>query len=164
VASDAFADAWISANRAAHAGLVAALTGQTGEGITIENDTVSINLGPFIQVVKQRLIDRGFELANRIPDVNPSFVLVQSDAIARARDAFNFLSPDSGRAERGYRLATRGAEKAGFRTGPVGAWVYTYKRVLWIVVIAIAALVLVFWDQPTGRVIIGITLACWLRW
>ena len=92
VASDAFADAWISANRAAHAALVAALTGQTGEGITIENDTVSINLGPFIQVVKQRLIDRGFELASRIPDVNPSFVLVQSDAIARARDAFNLLN------------------------------------------------------------------------
>ena len=92
VASDAFADAWISANRAAHAALVAALTGQTGEGITIENDTVSINLGPFIQVVKQRLIDRGFELASRIPDVNPSFVLVQSDAIAKARDAFNLLN------------------------------------------------------------------------
>jgi uncharacterized membrane protein YraQ (UPF0718 family) len=31
--------------------------------------------------------------------------------------------------------------------------------VLWIAVIAIAALVLVFWDQPTGRVIIGLTLA-----
>jgi hypothetical protein len=92
VASDAFADAWISANRAAHAALVAALTGQTGEGITIENNTVSINLGPFIQVVKQRLIDRGFELASRIPDVNPSFVLVQSDAIAKARDAFNLLN------------------------------------------------------------------------
>ena len=92
VASDAFADAWISANRAAHAALVAALTGQTGEGITIENDTVSINLGPFIQVVKQRLIDRGFELASRIPDVNPSFVLVQSDAIAKVRDAFNLLN------------------------------------------------------------------------
>jgi hypothetical protein len=45
------------------------------------------------------------------------------------------------------------------QTGAVGAWVYTYKRVLWIVVIAIAALVLVFWDQPTGKVIIGITLA-----
>jgi uncharacterized membrane protein YraQ (UPF0718 family) len=29
---------------------------------------------------------------------------------------------------------------------------------LWIAVIAIAALVLVFWDQPTGRVIVGITL------
>ncbi|HEY6813365.1 MAG TPA: hypothetical protein VI074_11830, partial [Propionibacteriaceae bacterium] len=41
---------------------------------------------------------------------------------------------------------------------PVGAWVYSYKRVLRIAVIAIAALVLVFWDQPTGKVIIGITL------
>jgi hypothetical protein len=51
-----------------------------------------------------------------------------------------------------------GAEKAGFRTGPVGAWVYTYKRVLRIAVVAIAALVLVFWDQPTGKVIIGITI------
>ena len=264
VASDAFADAWISANRAAHAALVAALTGQTGEGITIENDTVSINLGPFIQVVKQRLIDRGFELASRIPDVNPSFVLVQSDAIARARDAFNLLNAIgnwlpvvaliflalgvyvakghrralvgaglglaggmltlglgialfrtiylnaipaevlphdaaaafydtlvrflrlglrtvlvfglivalagffTGRSitavraraglSRGIAWLRGGAEKAGFRTGPVGAWVYTYKRVLRIAVLGIAALVLVFWDQPTGRVIIGITL------
>jgi hypothetical protein len=49
---------------------VAALTGQTGEGITIANGTVSINLGPFIDVVKQRLVDRGFDLANRIPDIN----------------------------------------------------------------------------------------------
>jgi hypothetical protein len=52
-----------------------------------------------------------------------------------------------------------GAENAGFRTGPVGHWVYTYKRVLWIAVIAVAALVLVFWDRPSGKVIIGITLA-----
>jgi hypothetical protein len=35
---------------------------------------------------------------------------------------------------------------------------HTYKRMLWIALIAIAALVLVFWDQPTGKVIIGITL------
>ena len=264
VASDAFADAWLTANRAAHQALVAALTGQTREGVTIENDTVSINLGPFIQEVKQRLIDRGFELASRIPDVNPSFVLVQSDYIAQARGAFNLLNAignwlpvialvflaigiyvakghrralvgvglglaggmlvlglalalfrtiylnelplgvltrDAAAAfydtlVRFLRLGLRtvlvfglvialagfftgrsitavraragltkgigwlrgGAEQAGFRTGPVGAWVYTYKRVLWIAVIAIAALVLVFWDQPTGRVIIGITL------
>jgi hypothetical protein len=60
---------------------------------------------------------------------------------------------------RGIAWLRGGAEKAGFRTGPVGAWVYSYKRVLRIAVIAIAALVLVFWDQPTGKVIIGITLA-----
>jgi hypothetical protein len=59
---------------------------------------------------------------------------------------------------RGIAWLRGGAEKAGFRTGPVGAWVYSYKRVLRIAVIAIAALVLVFWDHPTGKVIIGITL------
>ena len=264
VASDAFVNAWLTANRAAHQALVAALTGETREGVTIENDTVSINLGPIIQEVKQRLIDRGFELASRIPNVNPSFVLVQSDYIAQARGAFNLLNAignwlpviallflaigiyvakghrralvgvglglaggmlalglalalfrtiylnelplgvltrDAAAAfydtlVRFLRLGLRmvlvlglvialagfltgrsvtavraragltkgigwlrgGAEQAGFRTGPVGAWVYTYKKVLWVAVIAIAALVLVFWDQPTGRVVLGITL------
>jgi hypothetical protein len=264
VASDAFADAWVTANRSAHTALVAALTGQTGEGITIANGTVSINLGPFIQVVKQRLVDRGFDLANRIPDINPSFTVLQSDAITKAQSAFSLLTavgnwspvvvlvllalgvyvakghrralvgaglglaggmvalalaifsfraiylnalplgvltPDAAAAfydtlVRFLRLGLRtvlvfglivalagfltgrsitavrtrtalsksigwlrgGAEKAGFRTGPVGAWVYTYKRVLRIAVIAIAALVLVFWDRPTGKVIIGLTL------
>jgi hypothetical protein len=264
VASDAFADAWVTANRSAHTALVAALTGQTGEGITIANGTVSINLGPFIEVVKQRLVDRGFDLASRIPDINPSFTVLQSDAITKAQGAFSLLtaignwSPvvvlvllalgvyvakDHRRALMGsglglaagmlalgvgilvlralyldtrpagvltydaaaafydtlvrfLRLGLRtvlvfglvialagfftgrsvtavraraglkagiawlrgGAERAGFRTGPVGAWVYTYKRVLRIAVLGIAALVLVFWDQPTGKVIIGITL------
>jgi hypothetical protein len=58
-------------------------------------------------------------------------------------------------------VRARAGLKAGiawFRTGPVGAWVYTYKRVLRIAVIAVAALVLVFWDQPTGKVIIVIAL------
>jgi hypothetical protein len=88
-ASDAFAEAWLTANRAVHQALVAALTGQTGAGITVANDTVSINLGPFIQVVKQRLTERGFDLASRIPDVSPSFTILQSDAITKARGAFN---------------------------------------------------------------------------
>jgi hypothetical protein len=264
VASDAFADAWVTANRAAHQALVAALTGQTGESVTIANDTVSINLGPFIQVVKQRLVERGFDLANRIPDINPSFTILQSEAITKAQGAFSLLNAIgnwlpvialillalgvyvakshsralvgaglglaagmlalglgialfrtiylnalplgvlthdaaasfydtlvrflrlglrtvlvfglivalagffTGRSttavraragvSRGIAWLRGGAERAGFRTGPVGAWVYTYKRVLRIAVIAIAALVLVFWDQPTGKVIIGITL------
>ena len=264
VASDAFADAWVTANRSAHTALVAALTGQTGQGVTIANGTVSINLGPFIQVVKQRLIDRGFELANRIPDINPSFTVLQSEAITKAQSAFSLLtaignwSPvvvlvllalgiyvakDHRRAligaglglaggmlalgiailvlralyldtrpagvltyeaaavfydtlmrflrlglrtvlvfglvialagfftgrsvtavraraglSRGIAWLRGGAEKAGFRTGPVGAWVYRYKRVLQFVTLGIAALVLVFWDQPTGKVIIVLAL------
>jgi hypothetical protein len=92
VESQAFEDAWIQANRAAHEALVKALTGEGGGSVTIENDTVSINLAPFIQTVKQRLVDSGFGLAAQIPNVNASFVLFQSADITRARSAFDLLN------------------------------------------------------------------------
>jgi hypothetical protein len=92
VASDAFADAWVQANRAAHAELVKALTGEGGGAVTVENDTVSVNLAAFIQVVKQRLLDSGFTLAARIPEVQASFVLFQSKDITRVRAGFNLLN------------------------------------------------------------------------
>jgi hypothetical protein len=196
------------------------------------------------------MVERGFDLASRIPDVNPSFTILQSEAIGKAQGAFSLLnvignwlpvimlillalgvyvakghrralvgaglglavgmvalalgilffrtiylnalplgvfdreaaaaffdtlvrflrlglrtvlvfglvvalagfftgrSVTAVRARAGLKSGIGwlrgGAESAGFRTGPVGAWIYTYKRVLWIAVIAIAALVLVF--------------------
>ena len=92
VASDAFADAWVQANRVAHDALVKALTGEGGGAVTVANDTVTLNLAPFIQTVKQRLVARGFTLAERIPAVDKSFVLFQSEDITRARSAFNLLN------------------------------------------------------------------------
>jgi len=92
VQSQAFADAWVQANRVAHAELVKALTGEGGGAITVENDTVSINLAAFIQTVKGQLVAAGFTLAERIPQVNASFVLFQSKDITRARSAFNLLT------------------------------------------------------------------------
>jgi hypothetical protein len=59
---------------------------------------------------------------------------------------------------RGIAWMRGGAERAGFRTGRFGAWVYRYKRVLQFAVLGIAALVLVFWDRPTGKVIIVLAL------
>jgi hypothetical protein len=52
-----------------------------------------------------------------------------------------------------------GAERAGFSTGPVGTWVYANKKVLRIGAVALAALALVFWGRPTGKVVLGLTLA-----
>jgi hypothetical protein len=49
--------------------------------------------------------------------------------------------------------------RAGFSTGPVGAWVYANKRALRIGAVTLAALVLVFWGRPTGKVVLGLTLA-----
>jgi hypothetical protein len=47
-----------------------------------------------------------------------------------------------------------GAEEAGLRTGPVGAWVYANKPLLRIAAVTLAVLALVFWGQPTGKVIL----------
>ena len=47
-----------------------------------------------------------------------------------------------------------GAEEAGLRTGPVGAWVYANKQLLGIGAVTLAVLALVFWGQPTGKVIL----------
>jgi hypothetical protein len=265
VQSQAFADAWVQANRAAHEALVKALTGEGGGAVTVEGDTVTLNLAPFIQTVKQRLVAQGFTLAERIPQVDKSFVLFQSEDITRARSAFNLLNTlgvwlpiialiligigvyvakDHRRALVGAGLgvaagmvllalglavfrsiyldgvpatvlphdaaavlydtivrflraglrtilvlglvvaagafltgpsvtavrARQGlagaigwlqgsAEHAGLRTGPVGTWVDANKRALRIGAVILAALALVFWGRPTGKVVIGLALA-----
>jgi hypothetical protein len=265
VASDAFADAWVQANRVAHQELVKALTGEGGGAVTVENDTVSVNLAAFIQTVKQQLTAAGFTLAARIPEVNASFVLFQSKDITRVRSGFNLLNTlgvwlpivalvllvlgvyvakDHRRALVGAALGVAismvvlalglavfrsiyldavpasvlphdaaavlydtivrflraglrtilvlglvvaagafltgpsvtavrarqslaagigwlqgGATRAGLRTGPVGTWVGVHKRALRIGAVTVASLALVFWGRPTGKVVIGLTLA-----
>jgi hypothetical protein len=265
VQSQAFADAWVQANRLAHQALVQALTGEGGGAVTIENDTVSVNLAAFIQTVKQQLVAQGFTIADRIPAVNASFVLFQSNDIPRVRAGFNLLNTlgiwlpvivlillvlgvyvarDHRRALVGAGLGVAlgmlalglglavfrsiylngvpaevlphdaaavlydtivrflrtglrtilvlglvvaagafltgqsvtavrsrhslahaigwlrgGAEQAGLRTGPVGTWVGAHKRALRIGAVVLAALALVFWSRPTGKVVIGLTLA-----
>jgi hypothetical protein len=260
VQSQAFADAWVQANRVAHQALVKALTGQGGGAVTVEGDTVNLNLAPFIETVKQRLVASGFGLAARIPEVNASFVLFDVKNLTRARSAFDllntlgiwlpiialvllgvgvFVAKDHRRALVGaasgvavamvglglslavfrtiyldaipaavlphdaaavlydtivayLRLGLRtvlvlalvvaggalvtgqsttavrtrqrlaagigwlrgGAEHAGWRTGPVGTWVYANKQLLRIAAVALAALALVFWGQPTGKTIL----------
>ena len=265
VQSQAFEDAWIQANRVAHEALVKALTGEGGGAVTVEGDTVSLNLAPFIQTVKQQLVAQGFTLAERIPQVDKSFVLFQSQDITRAQRAFSLLNTlgvwlpviaivllvlgvyvakDHRRALVGaalgvavsmvvlalaltvfrsiyldavpasvlphdaaavlydtivrfLRLGLRtvlvlglvvatgafltgpsvtavrtrqslagaigwlqgSAEHAGLRTGPVGTWVHANRRGLRIGAVILASLGLVFWDQPTGKVVIGLAVA-----
>lgn len=91
VRSDAFATAWDEANREAHEQLVALLTGKEG-AVQIEGNAVSIDLAAFIQVVKERLIDQGFGLAERIPVVHARFTVLESDEVPRLQGGFQLLS------------------------------------------------------------------------
>jgi len=54
-------------------------------------------------------------------------------------------------------LRARG-ERAGVRTGPVGAWTATHKGLLRVSVIAILALVFVFWGQPSVALVIWLVV------
>jgi hypothetical protein len=44
------------------------------------------------------------------------------------------------------------------RTGPVGTWTYAHRTALRISAVALAALVFVFWGQPTAAVVIVIAV------
>ncbi|AZG47369.1 hypothetical protein [Gordonia insulae] len=94
VQSDAFKDLWVTANRGAHQAMVAAVTGDTQRGavqVDTNSGTVSIQLGPVIAQVKQRLVDRGLSFADNIPQVNKEFVVFESADLAKAQRAVNAL-------------------------------------------------------------------------
>jgi hypothetical protein len=91
VASDAFETAWVEANRTAHAELVAALTGEGGGAVEIDKGAVSVNLAVLINTLKQQLVDAGFGIAERIPEVAASFTIVQSDDLATVQNLLGVL-------------------------------------------------------------------------
>ena len=92
VASPEFATAWDEANRAAHQQLVNVLSGQQSGAVTAKNGQVSINLGPFVDQVKQRLVANGFSVAANIPTVNTSFTVFESQGVTRAQGAYRLLN------------------------------------------------------------------------
>ncbi|MEV0583332.1 hypothetical protein [Nonomuraea sp. NPDC050310] len=83
VTSDAFARAWTEANRVAHDQLDALLSGEGGGSLVTEDGTtVSLDLGPLINGIKQQLVASGLTFAGRIPAAHPTIELVQVEDLA----------------------------------------------------------------------------------
>ena len=91
VASPQFAQAWDAANRAAHTQVVNVLSGNQSGAVTAQGNAVVVDLGPFVEQVKTRLVDEGFGLAANIPAVNASVTLFQSDQLPRVQGAYRLL-------------------------------------------------------------------------
>jgi hypothetical protein len=87
-----FANLWAEVNRVAHQQVVTLLEGNQGGVVSAQGDTVTLNLGPIIDEVRTRLVDRGFTLASNIPDIDRSFVLVQSESVADAQAVYRLLN------------------------------------------------------------------------
>lgn len=92
VHSEAFAQAWTEANRIAHQSLVRALSGEDDGALALNGNAITLDLGQLIAEVKQRLVDRGFTVAERIPVVDTQLVLFQSDALVRTQNAYSALN------------------------------------------------------------------------
>ncbi|WP_406205161.1 hypothetical protein OH807_30305 [Kitasatospora sp. NBC_01560] len=91
VTSDQFETLWVDANRAVHSSLDKALTGKGGGAVSLENNQVAIDIGPFVAKVKDQLVASGFGPAARIPEVHTSFVVYQSKDIGKVKSYFRLL-------------------------------------------------------------------------
>jgi hypothetical protein len=266
VASPQVARLWVQVNTAVHAQLVKALSGQGNGAVTISNNQVVLNLGPFINIVKRDLANRGLTIVNKIPQINPTLALFSAKYLVKAQTAYRLLNTlkwalpiltlvllglgvyvarshrraligaglglaasmvilglgltifrgvylnsvpprvlpadaaavlydtlirfirdglrivlvvglivaiaafftgpsvtavrTRGAFARGFNWIRSSGEHAGLSTGPAGRWTYTHRRALRIAAIAIAALVFIFWGQPTWvtAVVIAIVL------
>jgi hypothetical protein len=262
--SQAVAKIWVQVNTVAHQVLVKVLSGQGNGAVSTSNGQIVLNLGPFIAVIKQDLIQHGFSLASNIPPVSPTVALFQADDLGKAQAAYRLIKAlkivlpilallllSAGvRAARGRRRALIGAalglvasmlvlgagllvfrsiylnsvpssvlpadaaaaafdamvhfikvglrvvlvaglvvavgafftghsrtavqtrsalksgtdwirhygERRGVSTGPVAQWTYQHRRGLRIGAVALAALIFVFWGQPTALVVILIVV------
>ncbi|MER5437721.1 hypothetical protein [Streptomyces sp. NPDC002790] len=89
--SDAFETIWKQGNRRAHSTLDKALTGKGGGAVQLKGDTVTVDLAPLVDRVKQRLVDNGMTVAGRIPEIHTDFTLVTSENISKARTYVRLL-------------------------------------------------------------------------
>ncbi|MFG3295746.1 hypothetical protein ACGF3G_44050 [Streptomyces sp. NPDC048179] len=91
VRSDAFAELWRTANRAAHQAVDHALTGQGRGAVGVSDGTVTLDLGTAVDRVKQELVDAGLKPADKIPQVDKQLVLFHSDQLAKFRKGAHLL-------------------------------------------------------------------------
>ncbi|UZN01709.1 hypothetical protein [Cellulomonas sp. S1-8] len=92
VASDGFSAVWATAHRTVHEQLVAVLRGDEDAIADLDADgTLSVQLGPVVEQVQERLVDRGFTVAARLPAVNPTFPLASSPDLVQLQSGYRLL-------------------------------------------------------------------------
>jgi hypothetical protein len=87
-----FARAWTQVNTVAHRTVVSALSGQGGGAVSVTNGQVTIDLAPFISIVRQDLAARGFTLVNNLPTVHPTLALFSSRELVKAQSAYRLIN------------------------------------------------------------------------
>ena len=95
VASQAFQDIWVVANKAAQAGIVAVLAGSNAGIIRSQGDTIVLDISQMLDAVKTQLVNNGVTLLEnvQIPQTDKEVVLLQSPAVAQVRFIYSLTAP-----------------------------------------------------------------------
>jgi len=89
IQSDAFANVWDAALRTSHTQFTAALQGDPDAMLEIGGDgTLSVQLGPIIEAVKERLDQQGVGFASAIPVVDRSVQVAQADSLVLVQTVY----------------------------------------------------------------------------
>ncbi|KQR49157.1 hypothetical protein ASF87_10205 [Microbacterium sp. Leaf161] len=88
VRSDAFASTWENTLEVTHTQLLVALRGEDDAVLTINDGTLSVQLGPVVEQVRARLLDAGIGLADAIPIVDRAVPLLENASLEEVRTAY----------------------------------------------------------------------------
>lgn len=88
VESDEFEGAWLQANRVAHQQLLSVMRGEDGDILQVDDGRLSIQLSGLIDLLKERLVDRGLGVAARIPSVDATFTIAQSAELVMLQNRY----------------------------------------------------------------------------
>lgn len=89
VTSDEFASAWEQANRVAHEQFVTVMRGTGGDVVQVGQDgQLTIQLAGMIELLKDRLTERGFGLAANLPTIDATFTIAQTSQLVEIRNRY----------------------------------------------------------------------------
>lgn len=92
VTSDAFAQTWERALQISHTQLLATLNNDPNALIAASADgTIGVQLGPIVEDVKAALVARGIDIAARIPPIDRTIPIAQSDQIPTVQAAYRLI-------------------------------------------------------------------------
>jgi hypothetical protein len=92
ITSPQVANIWLQVNRVAHGQLVKVLSGQGNGAISTSNGQVILDLGPFINIVKQDLVKRGLSIVNSLPPIHPTIALFSSKTLVQAQTLYRLIN------------------------------------------------------------------------
>lgn len=92
VQSDQFAAFWTQANTKLSQQLNAALTGDESGAVQLQGDEIVLNVGDVVAQVKNQLVAKGLTVAEKIPAVDTTMVLYQSNSLTQIQSAYSLLN------------------------------------------------------------------------